>query len=553
MIVLRRPAVGSLTLTLVTLVYVLAVTNRSFWSHAAAALSHSPASLAAFGVSICLLAFAALTVVSAPYVQKPVAILLVLAAAASSYFADRYGVIIDRDMIGNAVTTTSAEGGQMLTPSLFLHLCLYGLLPSAVIAAVRIRHRPFLRTVGRNAAVIVSCLVCAGLLIAANFASFAFVIREHRDVMALFHPAGPISAAVNYALEDLSESRIVAAPYGRDATVADAHVPGRKPRVLVVVAGETARAMNFSLNGYGRETNPELKALNVVNFTDATSCGTATAVSLPCMFSGFGREAYTAARAKGRENLTDVLKHAGIDVAWWDNNTGSKGVARLIDYASLNAKGDSPLCRGGECLDEIFLDGLEQKVAAATADTVIVIHQIGSHGPAYYRRYPDAYRRFTPDCRTAELMSCTEEEIVNAYDNTILYTDHVLAGIVRTLDRHTDRVAGAMVYMSDHGESLGENGLYLHGAPYAIAPVEQTHIPFLAWFSTPFQHERGLDASCLLAYSDHPMSHDNLFHTVLGMMDVRTTAYTAALDAFAPCTARGLDMATTGSEGRTQQ
>lgn len=274
----------------------------------------------------------------------------------------------------------------------------------------------------------------------------------------------------------------------------------------------------------------------MVNYRDTKSCGTATAVSLPCMFSVYPRKQYSDWKARSTENLVNVLTHAGVSVTWWDNNTGSKGIADLISFASMTHRKDSPLCNDGECLDEIFLDELDRKLGATTKNSVIVLHQIGSHGPAYYQRYPAAFRRFTPDCRTPELMTCSTEEITNAYDNTILYTDHVLASVAALLEKHQDRIAGAMIYMSDHGESLGENGIYLHGAPYAIAPKEQTQVPFIAWFSRPYQAAMGLDAACLSRDQDAPRSHDNLFHTVLGMMDVQTRVYNHSLDAFAACT-----------------
>jgi lipid A ethanolaminephosphotransferase len=162
-----------------------------------------------------------------------------------------------------------------------------------------------------------------------------------------------------------------------------------------------------------------------------------------------------------------------------------------------------------------------------------VIHQLGSHGPAYYLRYPEKFRRFTPDCRTAELGNCSPEEIVNAYDNSILYTDYIVSTVIDMLKAREAKMAGSMIYMSDHGESLGENELYLHGAPYFIAPSQQTHIPFVLW--TGKETRAGIDQPCLKATAGEPRSHDNLFHTVLGLMNVATEVYDPALDALAAC------------------
>ena len=246
---------------------------------------------------------------------------------------------------------------------------------------------------------------------------------------------------------------------------------------------------------------------------------------------------YTDRKGRSTDSLIDILDHAGIDAYWWDNNTGSKGVADRVSYESFNDAKDARYCREGECDDGIFLDRLDAKLAGITRNTTIVLHQIGSHGPSYFLRYPEAFERFQPACHTAQLTDCSPQEIVNAYDNTVLYTDHFLASVIGLLQKNAARIDGAMIYMSDHGESLGENGLYLHGAPYALAPEQQTHVPFVAWFTDGFASRTGLSLSCLRAKADAPMSHDNLFHTVLGLMNIETSVYDGALDAFASCRA----------------
>ncbi|TCP91029.1 lipid A ethanolaminephosphotransferase [Rhizobium sp. PP-CC-2G-626] len=533
-----RPEIGSIPLTLIVSAYLLVVTNITFWSRTAAAFSSNKTSLLAFSVAISLLTICALVTLSVRYVVKPVLILCVLVAGVASYFTDTYGVVVDKEMVESAFVTTGAEAGHILTPHFVLHILVFALLPAVMIGVVRIRHRPFLQKALRNLALILPAFAVALVLIGYNYAAIAFVARERKEVLNVFNPAAPLSSAVRFALSAYKEVDAVVAPFGTDARAGDRLVAEKKPVVVVVVAGETARAASFSLDGYARETNPELKALGAVNFTNTTSCGTATAVSLPCMFSGYRRTEYSESKAHTRQNLVDVLTHAGVNVSWWDNNTGSKGIAKLIDYAAINGRQNSPLCHEGECLDGIFLDGLDSKLATIKHDSVIVLHQLGSHGPGYFGRYPEAYRRFTPDCRTDELMNCSHDEIVNAYDNTILYTDHILASVAKLLAKHENTMSGAMIYMSDHGESLGENGIYLHGAPYAIAPKEQTHVPFISWFSPSYVRTMGLDTKCLLAYSDAAMSHDNLFHTVLGMMNIQTDVYNRELDAFAPCVAR---------------
>ncbi|WP_104665303.1 phosphoethanolamine transferase [Ensifer adhaerens] len=533
---LRRAEIGSLALSALVSAYLLVVTNKSFWTHTVAYFDDSVVALLSFSAALCLLTFAGLTTASVKYVMKPVMIFLIMVSASASYFIDTFGVIIDKDMIGNAAVTTQAEASHLLTGSLAMHLLLYGVLPSLLVIWFKVRYRRFFANAAVNLAVIIPCFLVSGGLVYANFANIAYVIREHRDLMKRFNPTGPVSAAVRYASSTFKGRNIVVQPLGTDARQGSRIASASKPVVVVVVAGETARAMNFSLNGYGRETNPELKSLDVVNYTDTTSCGTATATSLPCMFSVYPRKEYSDWKARSTENLMNVLTRAGVATTWWDNNTGSKGIADLINFASMTDQKNSPLCKNGECLDEIFLGELDRKLSTTKRNSVIVLHQLGSHGPSYYLRYPEKFRRFTPDCRTPELMKCSVEEITNAYDNTILYTDYVLASVARLLEKHQDQIAGAMIYMSDHGESLGENGIYLHGAPYSIAPREQTQVPFIAWFSKPYRVAMGVDTACLAKDTAQPKSHDNLFHTVLGMMNVETKVYKPDLDAFASCT-----------------
>ena len=163
-----------------------------------------------------------------------------------------------------------------------------------------------------------------------------------------------------------------------------------------------------------------------------------------------------------------------------------------------------------------------------------MLHQLGNHGPAYFERYPSRFRHFTPTCDTADLGRCTREQISNSYDNALLYTDHLLAQAIGRLQGMEDYDT-AMIYVSDHGESLGEKGLFLHGVPYAIAPEEQTHVPMTMWFSAGFVHDRGLDLACLRQRAGQRTDHDVLFSSVLGLMQVRTALYSPQRDLFASC------------------
>lgn len=532
---LYRPSLGSIPASLLVAVFLVCFTNRTFWSKAAIYLADHSGGVVGLFVIILALHFALVTAFSVRFLIRPVSVVLILASAIGSWFLDRFGVVIDDDMVRNAVQTTPAEAQHLITPGLAVHMLLFAVLPIAALLWIRIVHRPYRQKVPRNLAVIALCLVVSAGAFLTYSKPFTAVLRQHKDLVKSLNPVTPLVGTAKFLLQTSGETDMVVEPIGRDAKIVDVTGADRRPRVTIIVAGETARAQNFSLGGYTRETNPELGRQDIVYFPNTTSCGTATAVSIPCMFSNLTRAGYTHDKGLRTETLLDVLKHAGADVVWWDNNTGSKRVADRVTFVDLVKTEDGRFCMMGECQDGIFLDRLENWLGKVTQDSVLVLHMMGSHGPTYYLRYPEAFRMFMPDCRTAELGNCKEEDIVNAYDNSILYTDHVLSSVIETLKARSATLQTAMVYMSDHGESLGENGLYLHGAPYVIAPDVQTHVPFFVWLDDGFARSMDLDRACLEGTASMQRSHDNLFHSVLGMMNVQTTVYDPALDIFATC------------------
>lgn len=531
-----RPRMRSEWLSILTAVYLLFFMNGTFWGKSSIFLKGDLLALFALGIGL-LAGFVALMIAfSAKYVIKPFLIVVILASVSGAWFMDHFGVIIDGEMIRNAMQTNEAEAGHLITPAFILHMMLFGVLPSLFIAAVDLVHRPLLKKVAVNLMIILSCLTVFGLAGLSNSGTFIFNIRQHRDWFRTLNPVFPMASAAGFLIGESKEQNIVVQPLGTDAKVADHPISGRrKPRVTIVVVGETARAQNFQLGGYSRETNPELSKRDIVYFDKTASCGTATAVSVPCMFSVYGRSDYSHAKGLATEDLMDVLTHAGIKTEWWDNNTGDKHVADRIKKTELFRSNDPRFCDGGECLDQILVDGLDAWLAKVDGDAVLVLHQLGNHGPAYYLRYPQDFAKFTPDCRSVDFDTCTPETITNAYDNALLYTDHILSEVIDTLGAHGDQLDTAMIYMSDHGESLGENGLYLHGAPYMFAPTQQTHVPFVLWVSPGLRESSGIDMTCLADNAGEPHSHDNLFHSVLGLMQVKTEVRNPALDIFATC------------------
>lgn len=527
-------------LTLAVAVWMSLVLNIPFWRSARTAVGASSNVLFLLSLPIVVTLWIAvvLELLAWGRIRKPVLAALLVLGSSASYFMLTYGVLLDRTMVANVFQTHAAEALDLITWPFALWSVLLGLIPAVLLFRIRVTPLGWRRELWRKARVLTILSVLLAGLVLAFFSSYASLARNHRDLRLQLVPTNVLSAAYSYGKRRLAAPSMLQ-PVGRDATARQPMAGGR-PRVLVLVVGETARAASFSLLGYGRDTNPRLKAeADLVAFGNATSCGTATAVSLPCMFLDVGRERFDMEMAGTRESLLDVVQRAGVKVLWRDNNSGCKGVCDRVPQESVTRKPVAGLCSAGECWDEALLSGLGEQLERVTSDTLIVLHMTGSHGPAYYRRYPPAFERFKPACQDRQLDRCTRESIVNAYDNSILYTDHVLAKIIELLRSRAKGIDVSMAYVSDHGESLGEKGLYLHGLPYALAPDEQKRIPFLLWLPSGRSRDWSLDAACVRSRSAQPVSHDALYPMVLGLLDVRTRIYDRERDVLAPCRGQG--------------
>lgn len=458
--------------------------------------------------------------------------ILLLLAAAAGWAMDTYGVGLDSDMLRNVVQTNPAEARDFLGLPLLWRLLWAGVLPIAIVARTRLPIRDWLQSLRDyllGAAAGLVLLFGAGLPMYSSYASF---FRNQDNARYLIAPANVLVSSVTLVRKTLRARQ----PYvavGLDATRAASPLRD-KPLLTLVVVGETARAANFSLGGYARETNPRLKQKGVYYFTDVHSCGTSTAVSVPCMFSDLPRTEFELGNADRRDSVLDILQRAGVAVTWIDNQSGCKKVCARVP--SEDAESYHPAsCKDGECLDDALLYAAAARLPKITADSVIVLHTMGSHGPSYHRRVPPEMEVFKPICPTERLDACTDAQIVNSYDNSIVYTDYVLAELIGQLEQQQDRIDSVLLYVSDHGESLGENGLYLHGQPYLIAPSLQKRVPMLLWFSRGAPAHLDLDLDCLKRHLRDPLSHDNLSHTLLGVNGVATRVYRPQLDMLRAC------------------
>lgn len=533
-----RPRLCVDTLVWGEAVYMAALLNAAFWRAANAAGAFAGKGSITTAISLFLIIVALNVLLIRPlctrWTTRPILSVFLLVAVFASFFSDRYAVYFDVGMMRNILATDPAESRELLTAALLGHVLLYATLPLILIWGCVLRWpskpRSLLRMLG--SIVLALVLVVASALL--GFKDVSALMRNHHELRYLVAPSNVLASLARIAAKDWKSRsdgprQVIAA----DARL-DGHATMTRPHVLVIVVGETVRAQNWGLNGYARQTTPQLAALDVVNYPDVTACGSSTEVSLPCMFSVHGRSSYDERQIRNSESLLHVLARTGVKVLWRDNQGGCKGVCEGLPFEFVRQSQDPELCTAQGCQDAILLAGLKTRLQAASGDTVVVLHQLGNHGPSYYLRYPESLRRFRPDCRNADLGECAREQVVNAYDNATLATDDLLARLISLLDSLQDRYT-AMLYVSDHGESLGESNLYLHGLPYAIAPNTQIKVPMVAWVSPSMARWHGLDMQCVKKQAKRPASHDNLFHSVLGLMEVSTRAYERSKDVFGIC------------------
>jgi len=542
---LKLKAVRPEWVTLIASAFLLIGCNVVLWQHLfeiTGADGKGIAMRVAFGVMILAAFNIVLTFLAFRPLLKPLLTLIFLVSAGVAYFMSQYGVMIDAGMFRNFAETNATEVRDLLSLKLFAYLLLLGVLPSFLLWKLPINYRRWHRELLSKVIVSVASVAVIGGVALANYQGLSSLFRNHHEIRLMLVPSNYIGASAGYLREQVVSAQQPFVKIGEDAQRnPDLKLQPRKS-LTVLVVGESARAENFGILGYNRDTTPQLdKEAGLIAFTDVHSCGTETAVSVPCMFSNMGRKDYDASKAKNEEGLLDVLKRAGIDVIWRDNQSGCKGTCDRVTLQDVSNLKDPALCANSECRDEILLQGLQSFIDHLDKDTVLVLHQMGSHGPEYFKRYPKEYEHFTPVCESNALNNCSRESIVNGYDNTLVYTDHVLSSLIDVLRSNQDKVDTAMLYLSDHGESLGEYNLFLHGTPYMLAPEQQKHVAMLAWFSDNYQKAYSVDTHCLQMSRDKPLSQDNLFHSMLGLLEVKSKVYQSDLDMFAGCRGAVID------------
>jgi len=474
---------------------------------------------------------------------KILSIIILLVNSGVLYFINTYSIFLDTDMMRNVIETDPKEVFELLNFRFLFYIIILGVIPSILIFKLKINFRSFKKELLSRILNIVCSLIIAISILLPNYAMVSSFIRTNKQLQYLIIPTNYITSTFNIIKKTIRGNKrkikkIVT--IGDDAKLDENLYKNiHKKNLLIIVVGEAARAQEFSLDGkYKRNTNQPLEKYNdLISFTNFSSCGTCTAVSVPCMFSHFDRKNFDTEKEKSYWNVMDIFKKLNFGLLWRDNNSGCKGVCKNIETEEYYKvpKADK-YCNNEECFDEVMLEGLNNKLKAMTSNNIIItLHQKGSHGPAYYKRVPDDFKKFAPVCETEYFNNCTHEELVNAYDNTIYYTSYFLSKVIDFLKSHNKDYNVAMIYLSDHGQSLGEYGMYLHGAPYIIAPEEQTHIPAIFWISNSFAKDFKINLKCLENKKTDMLSQDYLYHSLLGLFNIKTTTYDKDLDIFNSC------------------
>ena len=525
---LPRPTLKVETLVLVCVNFLLLTGNGPFWRAALADRSWNLAAswgfAAALFVAFAAFYFAFTSLLATRLTVRPLLSVLVLCTAFASWYMSHYAIYLDRAMLRNVLATDVHEARELLVWGMVPHVLLLGVLPAVLIWWPQLKRRSLGRALAVRLGWVAAALVVGTVSLLLVFADFASLMRNHHEVRHLLTPGNVVAAMAGNALAGVQQSAQAKLPVGEDARLGASWQGRTRPVMFVLVVGETARSQNFSLNGYARPTNPLLVQRDVISYPHAKACGTSTEVSLPCMFSPFGRANYDENKIRAHESVLHVLARAGFKVLWRDNQSGCKGVCDGLPAEQLDRAKVEALCAEGQCLDEVLLHGMEGIARDTQGNLLVVMHQLGSHGPAYFKRYPAVFKQFVPACENEDLRGCNAAEIVNAYDNSLLYTDFFLSRVIDFLERSHKQYDTAMLYVSDHGESLGEGGLYLHGMPYAIAPEVQTRVPLVMWLSPGFRGSFSINQDCLRKNAGDALNHDKLFHSLLGVLDVETRA-----------------------------
>ncbi len=437
------------------------------------------------------------------FVGKFLLVLFFIINSIAVYFVNTYSVIIDESMIGNVLNTDYAESSSFFSLKLVVYLILFGILPSIYIIKVKIINV----TLKKFLTITSLTLVFVFIVVAINASNVLWIDKNSKTVGGL---AMPWSYTVNLSLFYVHKSQ----KNQKEILLPNAIIKDNQKSVVVLVIGESSRRENFSLYGYNKLTNPLLSKIPNVYHFNANSGATYTTAGVKCILEHTDSDDLN-------ELLPNYLYRNNVDVVWRTTNWGEPPI-HIKEYQSREVLLQK--CKGDECnYDELLLNGLKEQILASKKNKIlIVLHTSTSHGPTYSTKYPPQFETFKPVCNSVELGKCSHAELINAYNNTIVYTDYILSNVIDDL-KELKEYKSAMIFVSDHGESLGENNLYMHGLPLSIAPKQQYEIPFIVWVS---------DTSLKKVKPNKTVTQNYVFHSVLNFLNIQSPIYNEEMNIF---------------------
>lgn len=437
------------------------------------------------------------------YFGKFLLVLFFVINSIAVYFVNTYSVIIDESMIGNILNTKLEESSSFFSLTLIVYFLLLGVLPSIYIIKTKII------TVTAKSFFIISSLTLLFILtlVFANASNWLWIDKNSKTLGGL---AMPWSYSVNISLFYVHEAK----KNEKEILLPNATLKDNEKSVVVLVIGESARSQNFSLYGYNKNTNPLLSKTNNIYHFNANSAATYTTAGVKSILEH-----------KNTNDLYEILPNYlfrnNVEVIWRTSNWGEPPI-HIKNYQDRKFLKQN--CIGESCnYDEVLLTGLKEQILASKKNKIlIVLHTSTSHGPTYSKKYPLHFETFKPVCNSVELGNCSQTELINAYDNTIVYTDYILSNVIEDL-KQLSAYKSTMIFVSDHGESLGEKNLYMHGLPLSIAPKEQYEIPFIVWVS---------DNSARKLKPNDLLSQNHVFHSVLNFLNIESPIYNEDMNIF---------------------
>ena len=439
-------------------------------------------------------------------VGKIIVALSLIIDAGCLYFINTYDTLLDDTMMGNVFNTQYSEASGFFSLAFVLYLLLLGVLPAIYVCLRKIDYSSAKKMFAFNGSSLGLVLVIAF----ANMSNWPWIDRNATVLGSLLLPWSYSVNSVRYQIKEHKMNR-------EEIPLPDAVFTNPEAkRVVVLVIGESARQDHFSLYGYPRQTNPLLSGQQGLTALKADAAATYTTAGVKAILDSRPTD-------KLYEILPNYLYRAGAQVVWRTSNWGEPPV-HIEKYQNPEALVEI-YPDADPAYDGILFEGLRDEIlSSGNSKVLLVLHTSISHGPAYNKRYPSEFEQFTPICNTVEMAKADHDELMNSYDNTILYTDYLLSGAIHQLESLPGEWESCLMYVSDHGESLGEGNLFMHGVPIAIAPKEQIEIPFLVWTSEGSREVKPLDK----------VGQYHVFHSVMSFLGAESEIFDENMNIFTP-------------------